>query len=135
VALEVTVPEDLPEVWVDQSRVSHVFGNLLSNALNHTPAGGRVTLTAEPIDGWVRFHVIDSGRGIPEAALARIFEPFFRVPGRPNETGAGLGLTIVKEIVEAHGGTVGVESREGRGTDVSFTLRRAGQPSQDEAGS
>lgn len=133
VALDVTVPEDLPEVWVDQSRIGHVLGNLLSNALNHTPAGGRITLTAEPIDGWVRFHVIDTGRGIPEAALARIFEPFFRVPGRPNETGAGLGLTIVKEIVEAHGGTVGVESREGMGTDLSFTLKRVDRSPRDKA--
>lgn len=125
VTLEVEVPDDLPDVWVDTTRIGHVFGNLLSNALNHTSAGGRVTLTAESGQGRVRFHVIDTGRGVPEASLARIFEPFFRVPGRPNETGAGLGLAIVKEIVEAHGGTVGIESREGQGADLSFTLRRA----------
>jgi len=82
-------------------------------------------LTAEAGEAWVRFSVSDTGEGIPQAFLARVYEPFFRVPGRRNETGAGLGLAIVKEIVEAHGGTVGVESREGQGSTFSFTLRRA----------
>jgi signal transduction histidine kinase len=134
VTLQAAVPEDLPDVWVDPTRIGHVFGNLLSNALNHTSPGGRITLTAEPDVNGIRFHVIDTGEGIPEASLPRIFEPFFRVPGRPNEKGAGLGLAIVKEIIEAHGGTVGVESREGRGTDLFFTLRRADRLPQDEAG-
>jgi NtrC-family two-component system sensor histidine kinase KinB len=125
VALLADVPGGLPDVWVDTTRISHVFGNLLSNSLKHTSAGGRIALTAEAGDAWVRFQVSDTGEGIPEAFLTRVFEPFFRVPGRRNETGAGLGLAIVKEIVEAHGGTVGVESGEGKGSSFSFTLRRA----------
>ena len=125
VALLADVSDDLPDVWVDTTRIGHAFGNLLSNALKHTSAGGRVALTAEADDAWVRFQVSDTGEGIPEAFLTRIFEPFFRVPGRRNETGAGLGLAIVKEIVEAHGGTVGAESREGKGARFWFTLRRA----------
>jgi signal transduction histidine kinase len=125
VALLADVSDDLPDVWVDTTRIGHVFGNLLSNALKHTSAGGRIALTAEADDAWVRFRVSDTGEGIPEAFLTRIFEPFFRVPGRRNETGAGLGLAIVKEIVEAHGGTVGGESREGKGASFWFTLRRA----------
>ena len=124
-ALQIDVPGDLPDVWADTTRIGHVFDNLLSNALKHTSPGGRIALTAEADDAWVRFHVSDTGEGIPAAFLTRVFEPFFRVPGRVNETGAGLGLAIVKEIVEAHGGTVDVESREGEGSTFTFTLRRA----------
>jgi len=125
VALQTDVPGDLPDVWVDTTRIGHVFSNLLTNALKHTSAGGRIALTAEADDAWVRFHVSDTGEGIPAAFLSRVFEPFFRVPGRRNETGAGLGLAILKDIVEAHGGTVGVESSEGKGSSFAFTLRRA----------
>ena len=116
---------DLPDVRVDPSRISHVFGNLLSNALKHTSPGGRITLSARAEEELVRFSISDTGAGIPAECLTKVFEPFFRVPGRGNEQGAGLGLTIAKEIVEAHGGTIGVESREGRGAVFTFTLRRA----------
>jgi NtrC-family two-component system sensor histidine kinase KinB len=125
VALHADIPADVPDVWVDTTRIGHVFSNLLSNALKHTSAGGRIALSAEADEAWVRLRVSDTGEGIPEAFLTRLYEPFFRVPGRRNETGAGLGLAIVKEIVEAHGGTVGVESREGKGSSFWFTLRRA----------
>jgi signal transduction histidine kinase len=133
VSLQMEIGGDLPDVWVDTTRIGHAFSNLLSNALRHTPPGGRITLAAEPGDAWVRFRVSDTGQGIPAAFLSRVFEPFFRVPGRRNETGAGLGLAIVKEIVEAHGGTVGVESEEGKGSSFSFTLRRADRISKEEA--
>lgn len=135
VVLKAEVPEDLPEVWADPTRIGHVFGNLLSNALKHTSPGGRIVVTAEANEAWVRFHVSDTGEGIPAVFVPRIFEPFFRVQGRANETGAGLGLAIVKEIVEAHGGTVGVESREGQGSTFTFTLRRADRFSRDEEAS
>ncbi len=125
VALQTDVPDDIPDVWVDTTRIGHVFSNLISNALQHTSPGGRIALTAEADDAWVRFHVSDTGEGIPAAFLGRVFEPFFRVPGRRNETGAGLGLAIVKEIVEAHGGAVDVESSEGNGSTFTFTLGRA----------
>ena len=133
VALHADVPGDLPDVWVDTTRIGHVFSNLLSNALKHTSPGGRIALTADADDAWVRFHVSDTGEGIPAAFLSRVFEPFFRVPGRQNETGAGLGLAIVKEIVEAHGGTVGVESSEGKGSSFTFTLRRADRFPKEKA--
>lgn len=126
VGLQADLPADLPAVWVDPTRIGHVFGNLLTNALKHTPAGGRIHITAETNDAWVRFIVSDTGEGISKAFLSRVFEPFFRVPLQKEVSlGAGLGLAIVKEIVEAHGGTVGVDSREGAGTSFSFTLRRA----------
>jgi len=134
VALNADVPADLPDVWADTTRIVHVFSNLLSNALKHTSPGGRIDLTAENDEARVRFRVSDTGEGIPEAFLTRIFEPFFRVPGRRNETGAGLGLAIVKEIVEAHGGTVGVESTEGKGASFTFSLRRADRFPEGKAG-
>jgi signal transduction histidine kinase/HAMP domain-containing protein len=133
VALQADIPVDLPEVWADTTRIGHVFSNLLSNALNHTSPGGRISLAAEADEAWVRFRVSDTGEGIPTAFLTRVFEPFFRVPGRRNESGAGLGLAIVKEIVEAHGGTVGVQSSEGKGSNFTFTLRRVDRFPKDRA--
>jgi signal transduction histidine kinase len=133
VALHADIPGEFPDVWVDTTRIGHVFGNLLSNALNHTSPGGRIALAADIDEAWVRFRVSDTGEGIPAAFLTRVFEPFFRVPGRRNESGAGLGLAIVKEIVEAHGGTVGVQSSEGKGSSFTFTLRRVDRFPKDRA--
>ncbi|MCK7500710.1 MAG: HAMP domain-containing protein [Comamonadaceae bacterium] len=91
VALQADIPGDLPEVWVDTTRIGHVFGNLLSNALKHTSPGGRIALTADADEAWVRFRVSDTGEGIPEAFLPRVFEPFFRVPGRRERDGRRAG--------------------------------------------
>lgn len=131
-SLVTEIPEDLPEVWVDRPRIGHVFANLLTNAAQHTPPGGRITVAASAGEAWVRFQIADTGEGIPAAFLSRLFEPFFRVPGRPNEMGAGLGLSITKEIVEVHGGNISIDSREGGGTTVTFTLRRADRFAKDE---
>ncbi|MEN6332158.1 MAG: ATP-binding protein [Smithella sp.] len=125
--LNCDLPEDLPQVWVDTSRIRHVCGNLLSNAIRYTPACGKITITAAADNSMVHFRISDTGRGIPAEYLPRIFEQFFRGPEQNAETGAGLGLAIVKEIVEAHGGSVAVESVVGRGTTFSFMLRRADQ--------
>jgi two-component system, NtrC family, sensor histidine kinase KinB len=125
VTLSIELPDNLRDVRADLTRINHVFSNLLSNALKYTPPGGKITLSAKAEDEWVRFSVADTARGIPGKYLPRIFEAFFRVPDQGAETGAGLGLAIVKEIVEAHGGTVGVESNEGKGSTFTFTLRRA----------
>jgi len=125
VSLVVDLTATLPQVWVDPARVAHVFANLLSNALKYTPPGGKVTLSAKADGEFVRFLVSDTGVGIPEKYLPRIFEQFFRVPEQGPGTGVGLGLAIVKDIIEAHGGTVGVESREGKGSTFHFTLRIA----------
>lgn len=132
VTLAIDVRGSLAGVWVDRSRAGYIFGNLLSNALQHTPPGGRITVSAKEEEEVVRFSVSDTGGGIPGQYLPRIFEPFFRVPGRKNETGAGLGLAIAKEIVEAHGGAVGVESQEGKGSIFTFTLRRADRVAPEE---
>jgi NtrC-family two-component system sensor histidine kinase KinB len=128
VTLSFDLPAGLPEVWVDPARISQAFANLLSNALKYTPPGGSITLSAEEEPASVRFAVTDTGAGIPEPFLPHLFEPFFRVPGQPRETGAGLGLAIVRDIVLAHGGTVGAESRVGAGSTFSFSLRKADRP-------
>ena len=125
VSLALALPENLPRVWVDPSRIAHVFANLLSNALKYTLPGGTISVSAKEEGEFVRVRVSDTGVGIPERYLPRIFEQFFRVPEQGPGTGVGLGLAIVKDIVEAHGGTVGVESREGMGSTFHFTLRIA----------
>ncbi len=132
VSLSADLPDSLPKVWADPTRIAHVFANLLSNALKYTLPGGKVSLSALAGDENVVFRVSDTGIGIPSLHLPRIFEQFFRVPDQGPETaGAGLGLAIVKEIVEAHGGTVGVESREGAGSTFFFSLARADRPPRE----
>jgi signal transduction histidine kinase len=132
VVLGTELPDDLPEVWADTARMNHVFANLLSNALRYTPPGGKVTVLGNADEAWVQFSVSDTGKGIPNQYLARVFEQFFQVPDQGTQNGAGLGLAIVKEIVEAHGGTVKVESRVGEGSTFRFTLRRADLASKQE---
>lgn len=125
VAMEIDVPPETPPVLVDPLRIDHVFSNLLTNALKFTSPGGRVRIFAETEEAMVRFIVEDSGIGIPQEYLARVFDRFFRVPRDNQPAGAGLGLAIAKEIVEAHGGNIAVQSREGEGSRFSFTLQRA----------
>ncbi len=128
VDLTVDVPAEISPVMVDQTRIGHVFSNLLTNALKYTPPGGRVGITAVEDGRFVRFTVEDSGCGIPRQYLDRIFERFFRVPGQSGGTGAGLGLAITKEIVEAHGGRIEVASTESVGSKFTFTLQRGDAP-------
>ena len=131
VALAVDLPHDFPDVWADQVRISQVFVNLLSNALKYTPAGGTVTIAARAQEDDVEFTVADTGIGIPERYINRVFEMFFRVPEQP-AMGAGLGLAIVREIVAAHGGRVSLQSREGIGSTFSLLLKRADRFSRDQ---
>jgi signal transduction histidine kinase len=125
VSLRAQIPPGLPDVMADPERVAHVLANLLSNAIKYTSAGGEVTISAAEENEVVRFLVSDTGRGIPAEFLDRVFDQFFRVPGQEITSGEGLGLTIAREIVEAHGGTMSVESREGKGSVFSFSLKRA----------
>ena len=127
IALESEVTPSLPEVLVDAERLQLVFGNLLGNALRYTPSGGEVTIRAIPADGGVRFEVSDTGPGIAPEHQERVFERFFRVPGTVAE-GAGLGLFITKEIVQAHGGEIGVTSQLGEGSTFWFCLPSAARP-------
>jgi NtrC-family two-component system sensor histidine kinase KinB len=120
--LVVRVAEGITVVPVDRDRIRHVFINLLSNASKYSPAGGEITLYAEPApDGFVRFGVRDQGPGIPPESLSRVFERFYRVPGQA-KMGAGLGLALAREIVVAHGGSIGCNSAVGRGSDFHFLV-------------
>ncbi len=121
VRIETDVPAGLPQVRADRSRIRYVFANLLSNAVKYSPVGGVVRLAAGMEAGRVRFSVRDEGAGIPKEFQARIFEKFFRVPGQAAEAGAGLGLSIAREIVAAHGGSISFQSSTA-GTDFHFTL-------------
>jgi signal transduction histidine kinase len=125
VTLKVEVPDTLPAVWADRTRIDHVVSNLLSNALKYTAPGGMVTVSAQARNDGVMFFVADTGKGIPAHYHNRIFDQFFRVPDEKSEPGAGLGLAIAREIVEAHGGTISVESSEGTGSIFTFTLKQA----------
>lgn len=111
--LRVEAVEDLPPVLADSSRIAHVLGNFVSNALKFAPMGTTIRLAAEPTgDSHVRFSVIDHGPGVPESYHARIFDKFFRAPGQQSD-GVGLGLCIAREIVLAHDGRIGMQSSPG----------------------
>ena len=112
------------EVMVDPERVTLVFSNLINNAICHTPSGGSIDVRALPTDGVVRFEVSDTGEGILPEHQRYLFERYFRVPGS-NSKGAGLGLSIAKEMVEAHGGQIGVKSERGKGSTFWFTIPSA----------
>lgn len=124
-ALTTDVPGDIPPVLADTFRLESVFANLLNNALKNTPPGGQVTVSARAEGALVHFAVEDTGSGIPEEYLPHVFEKFFHVPGHGQEKGSGLGLSIVKEIIEAHGGKIAVSSAPGKGTRFTFTLKAA----------
>ena len=109
------------DVSADVERIQIVFQNLISNALRHTPEHGIVRVSAVPETGDIRFEISDTGEGIPKEYHTAIFERFFRIPGSTTGT-AGLGLSLCKEIVEAHGGRIGVESEPGHGSTFWFTL-------------
>jgi NtrC-family two-component system sensor histidine kinase KinB len=115
---------ELPNVAVDARQIGHVFSNFVSNAVKHARAGGEVTLAAKRHGGGVRFSVIDHGPGIPTRYQEQVFDRFFRVPGA-EVSGAGLGLAIAKEIVIAQGGTIGVHSKPGEGSEFYFDLPAA----------
>jgi two-component system, NtrC family, sensor histidine kinase KinB len=127
------IPDDLPDVIADGSQIDHVFANLISNSLKYTPSGGTVMLHAEALFDHVWFIISDTGIGIPAQYIPDIFNRFFCVPGQNIQPGTGLGLAIVKEIVEAHGGTIKVESIPGKGSIFTFSLPTAAK--QDMPGS
>ena len=122
IELEVDLPPDLQPVQAVPERLNYVFDNLIGNALRFTQPGGKITLSAQANGKGVTFTVSDTGSGIPADALPHLFEPFYRAPGQDSASGVGLGLSIVREIISAHGGEIKVESEEQRGTRFLFTL-------------
>ncbi|MGZ4164128.1 MAG: ATP-binding protein, partial [Tumebacillaceae bacterium] len=124
VALSFEIPKNL-HVHVDAHRLDQVFDNLVSNAIKYTPEGGRVRIVASrPSGKHILVQIIDTGIGIPKRDLPQIFERFYRVDKARSRAagGTGLGLSIAKGIIEKHGGQIRIDSEEGQGTTVSFTL-------------
>ena len=124
--LEITV--DAPDalmIEADEKRIKQVMLNLISNAINYSPQGGRITISARMVEGdFITINVADTGMGIPAADIKRIFTPFEKInDGRiRRRSGAGLGLALVKNIMQLHGGDVGIDSIEGKGTTVTCRL-------------
>ncbi|OQY17223.1 MAG: hypothetical protein B6I32_01365 [Desulfobacterium sp. 4572_20] len=124
--IKYNIPSDLPMVLADEEGIETVLKNLLDNAVKYTPKRGEINITSTDKDDYIEIAVVDNGIGIPSRDLPRIFERFYCVDkARSRELGGtGLGLSIVKHIIEAHGGTVGVESEVGEGSRFTFTLSK-----------
>lgn len=119
-------------VTADAGRLDQVLGNLVTNALQHTPEGGAITLTAMPLSGGIRILVGDTGKGIAEDDLPFVFDRFWRGDRSRTHaggTGSGLGLAIAQQLVQAHGGQINVQSQIGKGT--TFRIDLPGDSSQD----
>lgn len=125
VRLEIEIPLDLPEFLADEDRLRQVLINLIGNALQYTPAGGQVTVTARRYGDEVQVSVKDTGIGIATEDLPHLFDRFYRADRSRSRVsgGSGIGLTIAKHLIEAHGGTIWVESEgDGKGSIFTFTI-------------
>lgn len=124
ITLAVQVKDKVPEIQADPERLVQVLGNLVSNGLRYTPAGGQIILAAQAQAGQVRLQVRDTGQGIAPAELPHIFHRFYRADKSRQQTEgeSGLGLAIAKAIVEAHGGVISAESQLGQGTTFTIIL-------------
>ncbi|NIO11053.1 MAG: hypothetical protein GTO40_24795 [Deltaproteobacteria bacterium] len=122
IALNMHLATDLPDVVGDESQLERVLWNLVGNAIKFTPTGGTIDVSSQAENGHVTVSVKDTGMGIPEDALPLLFTEFRRIRGAEKIEGTGLGLFIVKTIVEAHGGTVHAESKVGEGSNFILTL-------------
>jgi two-component system, OmpR family, sensor histidine kinase BaeS len=123
ISLQVRLSEDLPAVEIDMIRLGQALGNLISNAIKFTPPGGQVILSGGVMKGNVWIRVEDNGPGIADQELESIFSPFYRGPqGQHHQPGMGLGLSIAREIVSAHGGKLEVESHPGEGSRFTIWL-------------
>jgi signal transduction histidine kinase len=123
IELQVEVAPGLPVVGVDRVQLEQALLNLVSNAADAMPDGGRLSLAARPDGDGVALVVSDTGEGIPPEDLPRVFDPLYTT--KPPGKGTGLGLPILREIVEAHGGSVRLESRAGAGTSAVVCLKAA----------
>jgi signal transduction histidine kinase len=121
--VDVIVAPDMPQARCDEKRLQQVFHNLVENAIKHARSAPhpRVDVGWTRTSGGVRFEVRDNGPGIPKEQLQDIFKLFHRIPGTPGE-GTGIGLAVARQLVEAHGGEIWCESREGGGSTFAFTI-------------
>ena len=125
IVISTDIDYPLPKVEVDQARITQVLNNLISNSLKFTPANGKIKVLVKAGDGFITVSVSDNGMGIAESEQKDLFSKYYQIRTTPHQLakkGTGLGLFIVKGIVEAHGGKVGVNSKPGEGTTIYFTL-------------
>jgi len=120
--VELDLPKRVPEVMADRRYARHVLSNLLANASKYSPEQSIIRIEVRTLPKMVRISVVDQGPGIPAEQQSGLFERFYRVRADTDAPGVGLGLAIAKGIVEAHGGTIGIDSELGSGTSVWFTL-------------
>jgi two-component system sensor histidine kinase BaeS len=135
--LEITGEPAQLTIQADRGRLDQVFGNLVANAIRHTPAGGKITLRVEPLTNGIRARVIDTGEGIKQEDLPYVFDRFWRGDhsrSRQDGSGSGLGLAISRQLVQAHGGKISVESLPGKGTAFTVELPRERGESRVETG-
>ena len=123
-SLDVEIEEGLSPLYADKVKLGQVFRNLVANSSNFTPDGGGLKIKATSDDGWCRVSVIDNGTGIKAEDKERIFEPFCQLDytSARGKGGTGLGLAVVRQIIEKHGGRIWVESDYGKGSQFTFTL-------------
>lgn len=119
------IPDDLPLMAADRARIEQVMLNLVHNAIKFTPSAGRITVSARADQASVVVTVADTGVGIAEAEMSRLFERFYKADRARSSNGTGLGLAIAKHIVQVHGGAIWVESKPGEGARFSFSVPRA----------
>ncbi len=122
ITLSLDLPDDLPPVLVDKSRIAQVITNLVHNSIKFTPKGGQIIVSARQSGGEIIITVRDTGIGIPSEALPRIFERFYKADRARSGEGTGLGLSIARHIVQAHQGRIWAESLEGQGTTLFIAL-------------
>ncbi|RUR07229.1 sensor histidine kinase KdpD [Legionella sp. km772] len=109
------------EIKADKGRIGQVITNLISNAIKYSPQGSKIRITSETTDSVIQVNIIDRGLGVPQKDLENIFEPFYRVSNE-NISGMGIGLSICKDIISNHQGTIKVTSQVGVGSTFSFTI-------------
>lgn len=124
--LEFDCPPEIGSIIADERRLKQALFNLMSNAIKFTPSGGTIAIRARRVDGEVALSVTDTGIGIPREQQQRVFEKFERGNPQARQSGAGLGLSLVKSFIELHGGRVEMESTPGQGTRVTCYLSAAG---------
>jgi signal transduction histidine kinase len=133
--LTLSIPEDIPSIWADEGKLHLILSNLLSNAIKYTPQGGSIEIGATVTEDQLAISVKDTGVGIATKEFRRLFDRFYQIGDslRREHPGVGLGLSIVKELVELHEGQVWVESEVGRGSTFSFTISRHLGPQRENA--
>lgn len=134
ISLIAHMPDELPDVYVDKARIVQVFNNLISNAIKFSTPNTQIDIYAFHTENVVKVNIVDHGQGIPEDEISSLFHPFSRLTVKPTagESSTGLGLTIVKKIIDAHNGSISVTSSCGEGSTFTFTLPIANTHSQSE---